>query len=104
MSKEDERISNEWFSLLDIYPNMIRDSCIKVNEVFKDLGLDDKKLYEYVWEDMEMQGLKDISSTLISILFRNALSIIEEKYPDKEVDYYINGDYDTHFYIDGEEW
>lgn len=41
---------------------------------------------------------KDPTNTIIENLFEVTRAVIEEEYPDMEMDYYVNG-YDSHFYI-----
>lgn len=51
---------------------------------------------------MEEHNLNDLSNRIVGIIFRIVADLIHKKTPEEEVSYYINGNLDTHFYINGE--
>jgi hypothetical protein len=48
-------------------------------------------------------GLDNLSNRLTDIMFNVTKGMIEDNNPNEDVDYYINGPWDTHFYINGEQ-
>lgn len=53
-------------------------------------GLQDKLSYSMNWDSP--------TNSIIAAMYDNAISMIEDKYPDVEIEVFVNG-YDTHFDI-----
>ena len=90
-------------SILDIYPEMITDAYDLCEDILKDYGVTEQEFFEFVQQDLDEFDLKDLSNRLVRIMFNITRDLIKEKKPDEDVDYYVNGTLDTHFYINGEQ-
>lgn len=88
---------------LDIYPQMIADAYELCEEILKDYGYTEQDFFSYVQQDMDEFELKDLSNRLVRMMFNITRDLIMQKKPDEDVDYYVNGTLDTHFYINGEQ-
>ena len=88
---------------LDIYPQMIADAYELCEEILKDYGYTEQDFFSYVQQDMDEFELKDLSNRLVGMMFNITKDLIRQKKPDEDVDYYVNGTLDTHFYINGEQ-
>lgn len=88
-------------NVIDIYPEMIQDAYALCEEILKDYGYTEQQFFEYVQEDLEEEGLLNLSNRLVDIMFRITRELIRSKGTD-EADYWVNGTQDTHFYINGE--
>lgn len=88
---------------LDIYPQMIADAYELCEEILKDYGYTEQDFFSYVQQDMDEFELKDLSNRLVRMMFNITRDLILQKKPDEDVDYYVNGTLDTHFYINGEQ-
>lgn len=51
----------------------------------------------------ECGDFADITNSIISAYFSVTAELLSEKHPKLDIDYYVNGSLDSHFYIDGEE-
>ena len=51
----------------------------------------------------ECGDFSDITNSIISAYFSVTAGLLSEKHPKLDIDYYVNGTLDSHFYIDGEE-
>ncbi len=90
-------------SILDIYPQMIADAYELCEEILKDYGYTEQDFFSYVQQDMDEFELKYLSNRLVIMMFNITRDLILQKKPDEDVDYYVNGTLDTHFYINGEQ-
>lgn len=88
---------------LDIYPQMIADAYELCEEILKDYGYTEQDFFSYVQQDMDEFELKDLSNRLVRMMFNITRDLILQKKPSEDVDYYVNGTLDTHFYINGEQ-
>lgn len=88
---------------LDIYPQMIADAYELCEEILKDYGYTEQDFFSYVQQDMDEFELKNLSNRLVRMMFDITTDLILQKKPDEDVDYYVNGTLDTHFYINGEQ-
>ena len=88
---------------LDIYPQMIADAYELCEEILKDYGYTEQDFFSYVQQDMDEFELKDLSNRLVCMMFNITRDLILQKKPDEDVDFYVNGTLDTHFYINGEQ-
>lgn len=50
--------------------------------------------------DIQLSCETNITNGLIGCMFNSTRNILMEKYPDLDVDYYVNG-YDSHLYVNG---
>lgn len=89
--------------VIDIFPEMIADAYSLCEEILKDYGYTENDFFQYVQQDLDEFGLKDLSNHLVWIMFGITRDLIKQKRPDEDVDYYVNGTLDTHFYINGEQ-
>lgn len=90
-------------SILDIYPEMITDAYSLCEDILKDYGVTEQEFFEFVQQDLDEFDLKDLSNRLVRMMFNITRDLIKEKKPNEDVDYYVNGTLDTHFYINGEQ-
>ena len=59
-------------NIIDIYPEMIQDAYALCEEILKDYGYTEQQFFEYVQEDLEEEGLLNLSNRLVDIMFRIA--------------------------------
>lgn len=90
-------------SIIDIYPEMIQDAYALSESILDDYGYTNKDFFDYVQQDLEDYGLTNLSNQIVDIFFSITVDLIKQKNPNANVDYYINGAQDTHFYINGEQ-
>ena len=57
-------------------------------------------IYNEFYNYMDYAEFKTITNALIFCMFYNTKNEIKKKYPDLDVDIYVNG-WDSHMYIDG---
>lgn len=94
--------------LFGIYPAAIDAACMVCEFAMEQNGLGDMidEMYEnaeyYLQEYDHAATVAHLTNAIISAVFGATSSIIRDKCPDKNVDYFVNC-YDSHFYIDGEE-
>lgn len=88
---------------MDIYVDQLDDAYTLAESILKDYGYTEEDLFEYFNQDMEEQNLNNLSNRIVGIIFRIVEDLIHKKKPEEEVSYYINGNLDTHFYINGEQ-
>lgn len=89
--------------IIDIYPEMITDAYSLCEEILKDYGYTEQDFFSYVQQDLDEFELTNLSNRLVDMMFNITRDLIEQKKPDEDVDYYVNGTLDTHFYINGEQ-
>lgn len=89
--------------IIDIYPEMIVNAYGLCEEILKDYGYTEQDFFSYVQQDIDEFKLKDLSNRLVRMMFNITMNLIKQKKPDEDVDYYVNGSLDTHFYINGEQ-
>lgn len=90
-------------SIMDIYPDMLQDAYGLCESILSDYGYTENDFFQYFQQDLEEKELNDISNRLVQIMFLITSDLIRQKDPKADVDYYINGSLDTHFYINGEQ-
>ena len=90
-------------SLMDIYPEMLQDNYELCEEILKDYGYTENDFFKRFMDKMREDGHNNLSNRLVQLMFFVTEDMIKEKNPNADVDYYINGSLDTHFYIDGEQ-
>ena len=97
-------ISN--LAYLGIYEDAINSAIDTCEEALKslDFSVDDiDNMNEWAVDDLKQIGSwDDITNSIIEAYFSTTAYMINERFPDKECDYYVNCD-DSHFYIDNEE-
>lgn len=90
-------------NVMDIYPEMLQSAYGLCEAILtEDYGYTTKDFFDYFQQDLDEFELKNLSDRLVSIMFNITKDLILQKNPKAEVDYYINGTDDTHFYINGE--
>lgn len=89
--------------IMDIYPEMLTDAYELCENVLKDYGYSEQQFFKRFDEELKEFELNNISNRLVHIIFDVTEDMILEKDKNANVDYYINGSLDTHFYINGEE-
>lgn len=89
--------------IMDIYPEMLTDAYELCEEILKDHGYTENDFFKLFDQDLKEFGLENLSNRLVQIMFSITKDLILQKNPNADVDYYINGSLDTHFYIDGEQ-
>ena len=95
------------FSLayLGIYENAIKSAIETCEAALELLGMENQiDDMDNIAHDIagEFITVDNITNCFIEAYFIATATLINEKYPEKETDYYVNCD-DSHFYIDGEE-
>ena len=90
-------------SIMDIYPEMLQDAYGLCEAILADYGYSEQEFFTYFNQDMKEKELDNLSNRIVDIMFLITFDLIKEKDPNAEVDYYINGSLDTHFYINGEQ-
>lgn len=90
-------------SIMDIYPEMLQDAYGLCEAILKDYDYTENDFFTYFRQNVEEWELTDLSNRLVGIMFSITKDLIKQKFPNEEVDYYVNGTLDTHFYINGEQ-
>lgn len=90
-------------SVMDIYPEMLQDAYGLCEEILKDYGYTEQDFFQMFNQDMEEHELNDLSNRIVNHMFLLTSDLIKQKDPKADVDYYVNGSLDTHFYINGEQ-
>ena len=93
---------------LGIYERQIEDAADTFDIVCKEFGIDAgkewSKVDEQFKERFDIGGWSHFSNAVVEVMFWNLEQALIEKGIDRaRIDYYINGELDTGFYIDGEE-
>lgn len=89
--------------IMDIYPEMLTDAYELCEEILKDYGYTENDFFKTLDQDLKELGLDNLSNRLVASMFSITKDLILQKNPKADVNYYINGSLDTHFYIDGEQ-
>lgn len=89
--------------IMDIYPEMLTDAYDLCEEILKDYGYTENDFFKLFDQDLKEFDLENLSNRLVQIMFSITKDLILQKNPKADVDYYINGSLDTHFYIDGKQ-
>lgn len=90
-------------SVMDIYPDMLRDSYELCEEILKEYGYTENEFFQMFDQELKEHGLEDLSNRIVRLMFSLTAELIRQKDPKADVDYYVNGSLDTHFYINGEQ-
>ena len=89
-----------------IYPDAINNAVDECEIALKGLGFSNaeiNEMYQEAEELLESAGsFKEISNSIIYSHFEATRGMILEKYPEIDVDYFVNCS-DSHFYVNGEE-
>lgn len=88
---------------MDIYPDMLRDSYELCEEILKEYGYTENEFFQMFDQELKEHGLEDLSNRIVRLMFSLTAELIRQKDPKADVDYYVNGSLDTHFYINGEQ-
>lgn len=89
--------------IMDIYPEMLQNAYGLCEAVLADYGYSEQEFFRNFDDALKEYGLDNLSNRLVDIMFNVAKGMIEYSNPDEDVDYYINGSLNTHFYINGEQ-
>lgn len=89
--------------VMDIYPDMLRDNYELCEEILKDYGYTENDFFKLFDQELTEFDLQNLSNRIVGIMFDITKELINKKDPKAEVDYYINGSLNTHFYINGEQ-
>lgn len=91
---------------LGIYSGAIDDSIGEVELAMQRLGFSTheiQEMHEIAYDEMcEVGRMDDITNSIIDCYFNTAKDVIKRRFPDLNVDFYVNCT-DSHFYINGEE-
>lgn len=90
-------------NVMDIYPEMLQDAYGLCEAILQDYGYTEKDFFQLFNQDLDEFRLQNLSNRLVGIMFRITEDLIKQKDPNADVNYYINGSLDTHFYINGEQ-
>lgn len=90
-------------NVMDIYPEMLQSAYGLCEAILEEYGYTENDFFQYFNQDLEEHELNDISNRLVRIMFLITKDLILQKDPKADVDYYVNGTDDTHFYINGEQ-
>ena len=99
---EKEMLEKKKLRALDIYPEMLADNYALCEEILKDYGYTENDFFTFLDQDLIEFELNNLSNRLVGIMFKVCADLIRQKDPKADVKYYINGSFDTHFYINRE--
>lgn len=93
-------------SFFGIYPEAINDAVDQCEIAMSNCGFNSDDIeYMYMLADEELEHFgvwANITNSIIEAYFTVTKEFIKNRFPEKEVEFYVNGS-DSHFYIDGEE-
>ena len=91
-------------SVMEIYPEMLQDAYELCERILtEDYGYTTQQFFKQFDNELKYMGLGNLSNMLVRIMFDITKYMIKAKDIKADVDYYINGSLDTHFYINGEQ-
>ena len=91
-------------SVMDIYPDMLQDAYELCERILtEDYEYSIQQFFHDFDSELKARGLGNLSNRLVEIMFDVTATLIKDKDSKAEVNYYINGGWDTHFYINGEQ-
>lgn len=91
-------------NVMDIYPEMLQDAYALCEAILtEDYGYTIQQFFRNFDDALKENWLDNLSNRIVSIMFEITKEMIEQADPNADVDYYINGSLDTHFYINGEQ-
>lgn len=90
--------------IMDIYPKMLEDAYSLCEAILtEDYGYTEQEFFQMFDQDLKEHDLDNLSNRIVELMFLLTADLIRQKDPKADVDYYINGSLDTHFYINGEQ-
>jgi len=90
--------------IMDIYPEMLESAYSLCEAILtEDYGYTEKQFFEMFNQDLDEHELANLSNRIVGLMFGLTADLIRQKDPKANVDYYVNGTDDTHFYINGEQ-
>lgn len=90
--------------IMDIYPKMLEDAYSLCETILtEDYGYTEKEFFQMFNQDLKEHELDNLSDRIVGLMFLLTADLIRQKDPKADVDYYVNGSDDTHFYINGEQ-
>ena len=91
--------------IIGIHEGDISHADSELQDALIEVGLNDE-IYDSIVEQLEEAVLNvqvcELQAAIIEFLYKKAKEMVEERLPNADVHYYING-YDSHFYIDIED-
>ena len=95
-----------YLNYLGIYEDAINDAietCENAMELKGFTGNEINAMHDIATTDLKDIGdFGDITNSIIAAYFSTTAGLISDKFPDDDIDYYINC-HDSHFYINNEE-
>lgn len=97
---------SDTLSYFGIYPDEIERADEICQDVLEHLGVSDNeidRMYSEAYDDFysaDFDSFGHMTNALIYFMFNSVRSLIKEKYPDLDVDIYVNG-YDSHLCVNG---
>ena len=89
--------------IMDIYPKMLKESYGLCEAILKDYGYTEQDFFKNFEQSLSEDNLQNLSNRIVDVMFGVAEGMIKQKDENADIEYYINGSMDTHFYINGEE-
>lgn len=90
-------------NIMNIYPEMLQDCYGLCEAILKDYGYTEQDFFKRFNEQLTENELQNLSNRLVDTMFDITERMIKQKDSKADVEYYVNGTMDTHFYINGEE-
>lgn len=90
--------------IMDIYPKMLEDAYSLCEAILtEDYEYTEQEFFQMFDQDLKEHDLDNLSNRIVGLMFSLTADLIRQKDPKADVDYYVNGSLDTHFYINGEQ-
>lgn len=90
--------------IMDIYPKMLEDAYSLCETILtEDYGYTEQEFFQMFNQDLEEHELDNLSNRIVWLMFLLTADLIKQKDPKANVNFYVNGRLDTHFYINGEQ-
>lgn len=91
-------------NVMDIYPEMLQSAYSLCEAILtENYGYTEQEFFQMFNQNLEEHGLDNLSNRIVGLMFLLTADLIRQKDPKADVDYYVNGSLDTHFYINGEQ-
>ncbi len=90
-------------NIMDIYPKMLKECYGLCEAILKDYDYTEQDFFKNFNHNLSKNELQNLSNRLVDVMFDTTENMIKQKDEKADVEYYVNGSMDTHFYINGEE-
>jgi len=90
-------------NIMNIYPEMLQENYGLCEEILKDYGYTEQDFFARFNQQLSENELQNLSNRLVDIMFDITEEMIKQKDTKADIEYYVNGSMDTHFYINGKE-